>query len=269
MKFLISNYSNPWYTEPYYLNAGLNLIEGVKSDIFNNQSSAYDNFDKSKPDVFITHAGHISNDIVSYLKGNNKIQLVVNTNWVVPASINQMNESLISEGINAIFFGFDDTKIDNAKYFKILPGADIFLNSSNKEYSIDKLIFVDKKEDIVERDGTYHYATINQELAQSVDIVFPITLLNTLFVNYNEVVFKGGLYVGSQLSFNAIHSGTKVVFDTKDANLLDRIDSIFKGQKLLSSVKSKHTCLNRLKSLLSNLSYTDLSSKLESKMSQS
>ena len=269
MKFLISNYSNPWYTEPYYFNAGLNLIDGVKSDIFNNQQSVYDNFDRVKPNVFITHASHISRDIVSYLKSNNEIQLAINTNWIEPEKIGQMNIFLASEEIKPIFFGFDDNKIDGAKYFKILPGADTFLNNSKKEYSIDKLIFVTQKEEIVELDGTYHYATINQELAQDVDILLPINLLSTLFNNYNEVVFKGSLYVGSQLSFNAIHSGTKVVFDTKDKDLLDRIDSIFKGQKLLSSVKSKHTCLNRLKSLLSNLSYKDLSSKLESKMNQS
>jgi hypothetical protein len=261
MKFLISNYSNPWHTEPYYFNAGLNSIDGVKSVIFNNQQSVYDNFDRVKPSVFITHASHISRDIVSYLK-NNEIQLVVNTNWIEPEKISQMNVLLDSEGIKPVFFGFDDIKIDGVKYFRILPGADIFLNSSNKEYSIDKLIFVTQKEEIVELDGTYHYATVNQELAQDVDILLPITLLNTLFTNYNEVIFKGSLYVGSQLSFNAINSGTKVVFDTKDKNLLDRIDSIFKGQKLLSSVKSKHTCLHRLKTLLSSLHIDEKASEL-------
>jgi hypothetical protein len=269
MKFLISNYSNPWNTEPYYFNGGLNLLEGVSSDIFNNNQSAYDNFDAVNPDIFITHLAHITKDIVSYLSDNKKIQPIINTNWTKLDSINGVCSALLSQNITPIFFGFNDIKVDNAKYFRILPGADTFLKNDTKQYSINKLIFVNKQEEIVDLDGTYHYATINQEVSQYVDMFLPITLLNNIFDNYDEIVFKNSPYVGSQLSFNAIYSGTKVIFDTKDSNDLDKIDNIFKGQKLLSSVKNKHTCLHRVKSLLSQLSLSDLAHKMEDEINKS
>ncbi|MFN9956944.1 MAG: hypothetical protein ACK55I_27900, partial [bacterium] len=65
-----------------------------------------------------------------------------------------------------------------------------------------------------------------------------------------------------------IYSGTKVIFDTKESNDLEQINSIFKGGKLLSSVKNKHTCLHRVKSLLSQLNCKDIIEKLESEISK-
>lgn len=266
MRFLISNYSNAWNTESYYFNAGLNLIEGVKSEIFNSQQSVYDNFDRINPNVFITHLSQISKDVVHYISQNKKIKLVVNTNGIDPKMIENVNSALSSQNIDISFFGWDDIKIDKVKHYKILPGADIFLAKPQKQYSISKLIFVNSKDNVVDMEGTYHYATINQIISNDVDFFLPITVLNTIFSSYDEIVFKDKSCIGSQLSFNAIYSGTKVIFDTKDSSDLDRIDSIFKGQKLLSSVKNKHTCLHRLKSLLSQLSMSDLTNKMGDKI---
>lgn len=265
MKFLISNYSNPWNTESYYFNAGLNLIDGVKSEVFNSNDSVYDNFDRIKPDVFITHASQISKDVIYYLK-DSQIQMIINSNGITKEVIENISSALLSQNITPVFFGCEDIKLENTKYFKILPAADIFLNRSEQEYAIKKLIFVSQKDEIVDLDGTYHYVTINQNISKDADLFLPISALNNIFGNYNEIIFKGGFYIGSQTSFNAIYSGTKVIFDTKDSSDLDKIDSIFKGQKLLSSVKNKHTCLHRLKSLLSQLSMTDLANKLGDKI---
>jgi len=272
MKFLVSNYSTPWSTESHYFNAGLSLIDGVQSSLFNQSASVYDNFDTAKPDVFITYFGQMSMDIVLYLKENKNIKLVINVDGIPADHIEKAYLSLVSENIKPTLFGKEDLKFDNATYFKILPGADIFLQKGPKNYSVDKLIFVDNESQIQELDCSYHYTTVatndNAELTSKVDFVIPITLLNSIFSNYQEIVFKGGSYIGSQLSFNAIYSGTKIIFDTKDSKDLDKIDNIFKGQKLLSSVKNKHTCLHRLKSLLSSLSYTDLSSKVDSEINK-
>lgn len=266
MKFLISNYSNPWYTEPYYFNAGLNLIDGASSSIVNPQISIYDNFDSVKPDVFVTHLSQISKDVISYLRDNKNIKLVVNTNWIDDNSINNAASFISEQGITPTFFGNDDRTINSLQYIKILYGADTFLQSPSPEYSIQKLIFVTSNDQIVELDGTYHYATINQDISKEVDFFVHITMLNSLFPNYKEIIFKSSSYIGTQLAFNAIYSGVKVVFDTKDPKDLDKIDSLFKGQKLLSSVKTKHTGLHRLKSLLSQISCQDLSTKLDEKI---
>lgn len=264
MKFLISNYSTPWNTEPYYFNAGL-LMAGEESSIFDTTISVYDNFDKSNPDVFICHVGNISKDLIHYIKENPKIKLLFNINAADTNLIEKAHQILNTNNINYIFFGNQDSlpQIDNIKYLKLLPGADVFINKQKSQYNIDKLIFIDSKNQIEKLSGTYHYTTTNPELGNDVDLFFPIMTLSLLFNNYDEIIFKGNSYIGSQISFNAIYSGTKVIFDTKENVDLDKIDAIFKKQKLLTSVKNKHTCLHRLKSLMSQLSYNEIAIKIE------
>lgn len=263
MKFLISNYSTPWNTESFYIHASLSTIN-EPCKLFNiQQSSIYDEFDSFDPDVFITHISHLSKDIMHYILNNKKINLLVNVNNIDTSKLDEFSDSLKKNNIPVVFFGNPDLKITNNKYIRILQGADIFLNGGEKTYSVEKLIFVDKEEEIIEIDGTYHYTSHNQSLVDKLDFILPINVLNTLFANYKEIVFKGNSYIGSQLSFNAIYSGAKVTFDTKISEDLDRIDSIFKGGKLLSSVKSRHTCLHRVKSLLSYLNDKEISEKLE------
>jgi hypothetical protein len=262
MKFLISNYSTPWNTEPFYINAALSLI-GVESKIFNPQGSIYDECDSFLPDVIITNINHISKSVLHYLINNKKITLMVNTEGASKEDIQKLSSSIVSAGINTIFFGSVDLELNETKYVKIIPSADIFLNKGKNEYNINKLIFVSNKDDIVEMDGSYHYTSQIQSLLSDVDFILPINVLATLFANYDEIIFKDPAYIGSQTSFNAIYSGTKVIFDTKDNNNLEKINTIFKGGKFLSSVKNKHTCLHRVKSLLSQLNCKDITDKIE------
>jgi hypothetical protein len=265
MRFLISNYSTPWFTEPYYFNAGINLIEGATSNLFDNQRSVYDNFDMSKPDIFVTHAIQLNWDIVHYLKNNHNIKIAININNVDDENISKINDFLKLQTIEPFFFGAKNSNV-NGKFVKVSEAADIFLHSGGDAYRIEKLIFVEKPEDIIPVDYTCHYTSIKQELANIVDFILPINGLNSIFKNYDEIVFKGDFFIGSQISFNAIYSGTKVVFDSKESNSLDKIDDIFKNQKLLSSVKNRHTGLHRLKTLLSSLQCTELAKKVESEL---
>lgn len=267
MRFLISNYSTPWFTEPYYFNAGLSLLENCESHIFNPQQSVYDNFDKINPNIFITHINQINKDVIHYLKNNSRIQLVANVNNVEREKISKIYDYLKSENINLMLFGADDPNVET-KFAKIAESADIFLQRSENRYQIQKLIFINQEEDIIDVDYPCHYTTIKENLYNIVDFALPINGLNTIFNNYNEIVFKGDFYIGSQISFNAIFSGTKVIFDTKESKNLDKIDNIFKNQKLLSSVKSRHTCLHRLKSLLTFLSCSDLSKQLDNEINK-
>jgi hypothetical protein len=262
MKFLISNYSTPWITEPFYVNATLNMINETSSILDSNQS-LYDAFDSFKPDVFITHAGHISKDLISYLIENKEIKLLISTTGVGKDDAEKLMKFLESNKINYVFFGQNEIASSKVKNILIPAGADIFLNRDSKKYSIEKLIFVDSEDQIKEYGGTYHITSHNTELTNKVDFIMPITMLSNLFSNYNEIVFCGSSYIGTQLSFDAIYSGTKVTFDTNKNEDLEKIDSIFKKQKLLTSVKAKHTCLNRVKSMLSQVS-KNISSKLES-----
>lgn len=266
MRFLISNYSTPWFTEPYYFNTALNLLDGETSVMFDNQRSVYDNFDNVKPDVFITHSSQINNDVIHYIKSNSRIKLVINVNGIDNNNISKIVDFLQLANIDFALFGCNELDKPEAKFIRIPEAADIFLHYIDNEYRIEQLIFIEKPEDIIENTGTCHYTSNKEELANVVDFMLPINGLTSIFKNYDEIVFKGSSFIGSQISFNAIYSGTKVIFDTKDHNSIDKIDSIFKNQKLLTSVKNKHTCLHRLKSLMSQISCHEIAQKIENKI---
>lgn len=262
MKFLVSNYATPWNTEPFYISAALSSV-GVESKVFDPRSSIYDELDKFDPSVIVTHIGHISKSMLHYFLHVKKIQMLINVGEATIENIDALASSLKQNNIEAVFFGEKDLSIKSGTYIKVQQCADIFLQNGSRKYNIDKLIFVQNAEDIVDLDGSYHYTTNIDELSSVVDFILPIHVLNTLFCNYDEIIFKGGSYVGSELAFNAIYSGAKVIFDTNDAHNLEKINTIFKSGKLLSSVKNRHTCLHRVKSLLSQLNCKDITDKLE------
>ena len=268
MKFLISNYSTVWSTEPYYFNAGLNTIEGVSSSIINPNLSIYDNFDLQKPDVFISSFEQLTKDVISYLRDNKNIKLLINISQAKIEVVESSYNAMLEMDLKPILFSNTELK-SNIKYAHIMPGADIFLSNTPTvtAYNIDKLIFVDNEHQInKEKDGTYHYTTIVSNLIDKVDFVLSAFDLNKIYHNYNVIIFCGNTYIGSQISFDAIYSKKKVIFDTKDNADLDKIDEIFKKQKLFTSVKNKHTCLHRLKYLLSQASIQDIANKLNDKI---
>jgi hypothetical protein len=268
MKFLISNYSSYWNTEALYLNGSLNTVEDNISAIYDPNKSAYDNFDIVKPDIFITHFTHLSRDIVSYIK-DTKIKLVICLSGIEEKDASKVKEvvdSLESNGIIASYYGYVSWASQyKFKFLNLLPAADIFVNRTKANFKIDKLIFIDSEDQLVEQDGTYHFTTTVPELHNKVDFVLPIFGLNSIFKCYDQIVFSKS-YIGSQVSFDAIYSDVKTIFDVqKDTDLLS---NIFKGEKFLSSVKKKHTCLNRTKSLMSFLSCNDLVQKIENKIGE-
>jgi hypothetical protein len=267
MKFLISDYSSHWSTEPYYFNAGLNSV-GIISNIWNKNASVYDNFDTYKPDVFIGHASDLSKDLISYLKENLEIKIALNINGAEEKHIEAIENMFETYNIKCLFFGANEVNCKKMKFVKILHAADLFMTQAKKQFNIDKAIFVDKKEQMLESNGTYHYLTTNPELGKDVDIFYPIVELNRLFPSYDEIIFRDPSYIESQIAFDAIKSGVKVIFDLKDSASLDKINELFKGEKFFASIKTRHSCFHRLKSLVSQLSYPDIVNKINEKINK-
>jgi hypothetical protein len=258
MRFLIYNYSTPWSTEPHYLNASLNVLNAY-SATFDNTKSLYDNFDLHRPDVFITHISALPRDFIEYQKNNpdKNIQLALNINGVQSENLKIVIDTLNNNNVKFILFGNYDPNIQNAKFVKILPAADLFMNNAKKFYDIDKAIFVSEESQIKEYDNTYHIFTTNQDISDKVDFLLSIFDLNSILVNYKEIVFKDVSFLNSQVLFDAIKYNTKVTFDFKNSNDTDKINDIFKGEKLFPCMKYKHTCFNRLKTLVSQISGSD------------
>jgi hypothetical protein len=273
MKFLVDNYSSTYHTEPMYINAVLNLIEGCSSDMKSNSMSVYDNFDLVNPDFFITHGGKLSQDIISYLKEHNNIYLVVNISGVTQEQIQNLEMVLKANGIDKVTFftNYPNHGIvtKNINVFVLAHGADIFLSKNNEvKYQIQQGVVVSNKSQITKREGTYHYLSNMSSISKDVDIFLPTVYMSNFYKNYDKIVFKSFGKVIPQSYFDAILSGNMVEYEPDSSNdpAVAILANIFEGcdtfEKVKQQVRNKHTCLHRTKSLLSQLPCNELVIKL-------
>jgi hypothetical protein len=274
MRFLIDNYANSESTEPYYLNATINNIDGCVSHLWNrNQTSAYDIFDIVKPDIFIAQKDHISLDALKYMSEHKSIGMIINVTGFNGEELLNLENIVQQNKLNVPFVfnnGIDRLKSNKINVLNILNSADIYLLAVDKlDYKIDKAIMVQKKSQIdYSYSGTYHYLSTSEELVKDVDIVQPVMRMQNIYRNYSEIVFKPFRDVIPQIFFDAIVNNNKVSYEcdgTEKSRLMnEKIKSILGEDKSewQKIVKSKHTCLNRTKSLLSQLPCNDAVSKL-------
>lgn len=282
MKFLITNYSSDSQTECFYLNAGLNMIDGISCTMWdNNAISAYDIFDKVQPNYFITHINNIFTDVVSYVQNENKdIRFIINTTGATDEYILKTEKILRDEGIGIAFFftNSDDViKLKKTNMMTINLGADVFLDEGKINYSIDKAFLVNNKINIDGADFSYHTISYNNAIKNDVDIVLPISSMANIYKNYKEFILTSGGTFLPQVFFDAIFYGNKVYYDLDDSENLEvinnRIKKLFRIDYLLKDnedhtvikniVKTKHTCLHRVKTLLSQLPANDYIKKLD------
>ena len=279
MKVLISDYSSVYSTEPYYFNTTLNIID-CQSSIWPQNLSTFDAFDIIKPDLHITHHKQISRDLIVYLQENNNIDLVINISNITQDNLNTLESVLETANIKpaVLFVNYYDHKLKskNTNITTILHGADLFLGTEAKQYDIDYGVMVDDKSQIQPIGETYHYITNEPSLERDVDIFLPINRLNHCYPNYRNIVLKYFNGVFQQLFFDA-GIKTSVFFDLQDRELLDKyLIKLFgenntkycsidtpEGGKIESKIRTKHTCLHRVKSLLSQLPCKEYTDKLQ------
>jgi hypothetical protein len=274
MRFLIDNYANSESTEPYYLNATINNIDGCVSHLWNrNQTSAYDIFDIVKPDIFIAQKDHISLDALKYMNEHKNIGMIINVTGFNNNELLNLDNIIQQNNLNVPFVfnnGVEKLKSNKINVVNILNSADIYLLAVDKlDYKIDKAIIVQKKSQVdYSYSGTYHYLSTNEELVKDVDIVQPVMRIQNIYGNYSEIVFKPFHDVIPQIFFDAILNHNNVSYEcdgTEKSKLMnEKIHSTLGTDKSewQRNVKSKHTCLNRTKSLLSQLPCNDMVLKL-------
>jgi hypothetical protein len=281
MKFLINNYSSNNQTEPMYLNAGINLITGMSSFLWNGQQiSAYDAFDLMKPDYFITHIDNLPMDCLSYMKNNKNIELILNITGTQETNINNVVNILEEHDIKSAFFFTNsdniDIKLKNINIITIGLGADVFFaagNNNKLNYRINKGVFINNKSQVKNLDGTYHHLSHENNMQGYADIVLPIYGISNIYKNYDNIIFKFFGTIIPQTFYDSVFYGNKVYYEIEDSVLANNINEKFKKifkinydicnnenvdfGSLKDKIKSKHTCLHRLKSLLSQLPLQD------------
>ncbi len=302
MKTLIQNYANTESTEPLYICESLNDLEGEEANIWTpDGSSAFDAFDTTKPDVFITHFGYLTNDILKYLSQNNNIELLVNVTGATQDVIDQLDDIVDSSGINCPFVfynspsAFNTIKQRKTKMINIMLGADIYLSKQSvetPEYKADLAVISNytvkgRLSDITDGFDVHHFLSTNQELANEVDIVAPTMHLYGLYGKYENILVTQDTQDIPQVLFDSILYGKNVFFLPKYESQKDKmyevLDSSLKAplplidtdpkeeweEKALAvknKVLSSHTCLSRVKRLASKLQNKDLVSKIEKKI---
>jgi hypothetical protein len=166
MKFLISNYSSESQTEPFYFNTSINLLNGYKSTLWdNNTTSAYDIFDLVKPDYYITHISAIPTDVIDYLRNHKTTSIILNVTGETRDNLEKMEQILIEESIKCPFFytNSDDEvyKLKNIKMLSIPFGADVFFNTGSLSFNIDKGVIINSENDIKHYETPHHIISYN------------------------------------------------------------------------------------------------------------
>jgi hypothetical protein len=282
MKFLISHYLQEHSTESLYFNSILNTV-GCKSTIWNDNVSTYDIFDMVKPDICITHYKKVSLDLVSYLQENKNIDLVLNITSITQDNLNILESKLAEFSIVPKFMFsnyYDHGLITKSNIVTILHGADILLSKTPKQYDIDYGIFVDDTNQLKPIGETYHFISDNNKIEEKIDIYLPTYRLTHLYANYNNIVFRYFQHGLKQPFYDAAAVSNKVFFDVSDPTELDAHLNKLLGTKnekhcdmqnensgsFKETILSKHTCLNRTKTLLSQFSAKEYIDKLQNIM---
>ena len=295
MKVLIQNYASPDSTEPLYICEALNSLDGVEANIWSasENSSVFDAFDTIKPEMFITHFGYMTNDVVKYLSNNKRIEMLVNVTGATQEVIDQFDEMVSSKNINCPLAFYNTPSSLNlilqrkVKLLSILHGADIYLSQQSvdtPEYEADLAIISnydvkDRMSEITNSFDTYHYLSTNQEIAGEVDIVAPAMHLYGLYKRYKNILITQDTLCVPQVLFDSIFYGNNVFYLPKYDSQKEKMTGILKSSlktdenitdmenKNASLIKDKiissHTCLSRVKRMFSKIKHSEIAKQID------
>lgn len=282
MKILFHNYTNSLSTEPMYLNTAL-LNCGINSELWaNNDISAFDVFDRVKPDVFVTHFTTLTLDIMTYLQQNKGIDTLINVTGASNAQLKNIKDTIDQFGIKLPFAftnSVNGVTENSLKVHNIYPAADIFnsrlpqTNHMIKEAIISNK-FDEKIEDFVGEKDVFHLLYIGDtEKESSFDIKVNILSLSRLYDVYEKmVIFGGNDLCCSQLFFDAsLHAKNIEVKSTDQEGFYKFLEKVFKdsnnsediGSEIKSQIKNRHTPFHRAWTLMKHLQNKDAMANIE------
>lgn len=298
MKALVQNYTTSTSTEAAYLHESLNCLNGVESAFWSDTNvSVFDMFDIVKPDIFITHITLLNDDALKYLRRNQRIKLIVNVTGSSQETVDLINHVVKETKINCPLLFTNQPKRLNrlsskgTKLISVMHGADLFAGRRGRrfpEYQIELGLLTDYKSDdrldeLLSSAETYHYLTQNPQPLEGSDIHMSAFDMYELYGKYNKfVVSVEDLYI-PQAFFDATIYGNKTYYHCKYDAQTDRMKDVLDGvlkvgrfvcgtqkeiaeddsnfDRVKDTVLEKHTCLNRLARIFSNIKMPDLESQ--------
>lgn len=277
MKFLVTDFETSQSTEAAYLSHELNECAEHQSILISPRDSIYDYGDKFKPDIIIASLNALSRSVIEYLVDNKHIKLILHTGDTLLKKIIEIENILIDKGINCIFM-FSNIKpvlTREISFVRISSGADIGLinTQSGKMFDYPKALFLTKDatfEHISQffRSGEQFHVITNVQADGHIDIFKHERSLLPLYRSYKEVVFIGLNENIPQAFLDTLAMGIKTYYVSTDSKVKNAINKLFgidvdldydSGSKLqdFSTLKelvvTKHTSINRAKSILSQI----------------
>lgn len=281
MKVLIDNYTNHKTTEPLYLNRTLNTI-GIENALWDKRHiSFYDVMDRFNPDVFVTSIATLSNDILHYFKANkSSVDFITNITDASEEDLRTLVSVYEDCGIN------NKLLINNQAFCKpvgvppsvnkqdIYYGADIFIQQYDNKLSneIDLCVIVDGdvSESWVRRavetkdPKSYHILSLDGQY-QGKDSQVTLVDMANIYKLYKDISILSDKQSGifTQLFFDLTIRGVDVTFTSLE-NLYnnDMLNDIKKN------ISSRHTCLNRVQTLLNKIGCKEEAAKVDALIGQ-
>jgi hypothetical protein len=289
MKILFHNYSSSTSTEPLYLHNALQKC-GVESVIWGDpNTSAYDVFDTTKPDVFVTHFKTFSQDIFQYMKQNSGCSLVLNVTGASQSQVDSIEKELENSGIKVAFLFTNSSENKPKTKFKLhnlLPAADLFNlpPQQNVKSVLPEAVVSNKFDENVENyigeKDVFNLLYITEgDKDSNFDIRVNVRNLSQLYKVYDKMSLVGDNDLCcSQLFFDmmmycnnpAVRSSDQEVFNKFLGNVFkdtDQSEDDLVGQ-IRNQIKDRHTPFHRAWRLMKFLGDKDAMSKIDKVKSQ-
>tara|TARA_Y100000592_G_C5469987_1_gene318882 strand:+ start:2100 stop:2927 length:828 start_codon:yes stop_codon:yes gene_type:complete len=268
-----------------YFSKCLELAETQPAFWANPNASAFDMFDSTQPDVFISHFKFLTRDIVKYLNQSpRKIEVILNMSGCTEEEM-QMLDSITEDNklkLPFVFTNMPDNIIQpkpkSIKLVNILPSVDIFMPAPNlPDYNIDTGIVCNEAGDllaeVLKGKDNYHLMSLNN--SSHSDLNVSIQSLRGLYVKYKEFILVGNMgEVYNQIMLEAMMFAPKTLIKVprEQEQALNKIfEALFSEDSsqenmsdlVRSQIKRKHTCVNRTARLCRFLKNNDAATKLE------
>lgn len=278
MRILFHNYSDETTTEPLYLFQALQK-SGIDAHIWADRNvSAYDTFDKVKPDVFVSNFRNITPDIMKYLEQAPNISLVLNVTDISDSQMKGVEDYVKEKKIKVPFvftnsFGYKPLPKTELKCERIFPAFDLFRVRPAGAAPVCKEAVLSKSFDgHLEKQLTdkevYHLIQVTDgEKDTNFDLRVNASSIQELAQYYKSISLVGDVdFCSSQLFFDLNFNANNVTVRVEDEENFDKfLLNIFKdakseeqmGRQIRQQLKSRHTPFHRAATFLKHLKYKD------------
>jgi hypothetical protein len=285
MKILFHNYSNETTTEPAYLCAALQK-SGVDAKLWSDpRMSAFDAFDLTQPDVFVTSYQTITPDILKYIELNNKkIDLVLNVTGVSDAQMEDIESVIKNLKINVplVFinsFSYKRRPKTSLKCERLFPAFDLFnIRRTGEKALCEEAVLAtkpsEKLTEVLSKKRVYHLVQItNGKKDEEFDIRANAPSMQDLFKYYRKWSLVGDAdFCSSQIFFDLNFNVHNIVVAAEDGENFDKfLEEIFEdkdsgediGVQIKNQLKLRHTPFHRAATLMKYLKFKDGMSQVE------